>query len=221
MGIYDFLEKGGVMMIAIGLVSIVALTAFLERLYALSRNRILPSDLTRTLLKLVNEGNYSQAETACLKSDSSVSQIAYVAVKHRGQTRRVLKERTDEKGALEVARLERGVGVVGTMATIAPLLGLLGTVTGMIQVFKKIASETDPQIDVLAGGIWEALISTGAGLTVAIPCYVAYRYLLARVDQSALQLEETTIDLIDAMDNRTRMQAEANTAAASETEAGG
>ncbi len=190
---------------------LVAITVVLERLYGLARVRVLPPDFTRTLLKLINEGSHEQAETACLKSDSSISEIAFVALKHREKSRLDLKEVTNEKGQLEVARLERGVGVVGTMATIAPLLGLLGTVTGMIQVFRKISEESDPQIDVLAGGIWEALVSTGAGLTVAIPCYVAYRYLLSRVDRLGLQLEETTIDIIDALDS-SRVSPTANAA---------
>ncbi|MFT7622127.1 MAG: biopolymer transport protein ExbB [Myxococcota bacterium] len=200
MSFFDFLEKGGPLMFAVGTVSLVAVTVFLERLYGLARTRVMPPDFTRTLLKLLSQGEHTQAETACLQSDSAISSIAFVALKHRGKSRQDLKEVTNEKGALELSRLERGVGVVGTMATIAPLLGLLGTVTGMIQVFRKIAEETDPQIDVLAGGIWEALVSTGAGLTVAIPCYVAYRYLLARVDKIGNQLEETTIDIIDALD---------------------
>jgi len=201
MTLYDFLEKGGVLMLPIGLCSMVALAVFLERLWGLSHKRVNPSEFGRALLKLIMNRNYEGAETACLQSSSAIAQVAFVALKHRGRERSVIKESTDERGALEVARLERGVGVVGTMATIAPLMGLLGTVTGMIRVFQKIADEPDPQIDILAGGIWEALISTGAGLTVAIPCYVAYRYLLARVDRAALQMEETAIDIIDALDS--------------------
>ena len=199
MSFLDFFDKGGPLMYAVALASVVAITVFFERIWALSTRRVLPEPLVRTLLKLIREGAFDQAETACLKSQSAFAQIAFVALRHRGRPRTVLKEVTDEKGAAEVARLERGVGIVGTMATIAPLLGLLGTVTGMIQVFKKISQEADPQIDVLAGGIWEALVSTGAGLTVAIPCYVGYRFLLGRVDSAALQLEEATIEVVDAL----------------------
>ncbi len=202
MSFYDFLEKGGPWIILLGAIGAVALLVFLERvIMGLAKTRVLPPDFTRTLKNLITETKYDQAETACLNSGSSISQIAYTILKHRGKPRSLLKEVADEQGAIEVARLERGVSVVATMATIAPLLGLLGTVTGMIQVFMKIAEESDPQIDVLAGGIWEALISTGAGLCVAIPCYVAYRYLTGRVDLMALQLEETTIDIVDAMDH--------------------
>jgi biopolymer transport protein ExbB len=198
--LYEFLEKGSLLMIPIGLCSLVAITVFLERLVGLAQKRVNPEEFSRTLLKLVNEGQMEQAENLCLQSSASVAQVAFVALKHRGRERRVIKDATDERGALEVARLERGVGMVGTMATITPLLGLLGTVTGMIQVFQKIEGVQDPQIDLLAGGIWEALISTGAGLTVAIPCYLAYRYLLGRVDTSSHQMEETVIDVIDALD---------------------
>jgi biopolymer transport protein ExbB len=194
------MEKGSILMVPIGFCSLVAITVFLERIIGLAQKRVNPEDFSRKLLKLLNDDQFEQAETVCLQSSAAVSQIAFVALKHRGRDRKMIKDATDERGALEVARLERGVGLVGTMATIAPLLGLLGTVTGMIQVFQKIEGVQDPQIDLLAGGIWEALISTGAGLTVAIPCYVAYRYLLSRVDTAAHQMEETLIDVIDAID---------------------
>lgn len=186
-------------MIPMAVCLILGLLLFLERLYGLARSRVLPDDLVRSVLKLVNEGRFDQAEMLCLKSESAYSQIASAALKHGRAPRAHLKSVVEEKGALEVSRLERRIGVLGTLATIAPLLGLLGTVTGMIQVFQKIAEETDPQIDVLAGGIWEALVSTGAGLTIAIPFYVCYRYLLSVVDGLSVQLEENALDLIDAM----------------------
>ena len=186
-------------MIPMAVCLILGLLLFLERLYGLARSRVMPDDLVRSILKLVNEGRFDQAEMLCLKSESAYSQVARAALKHGRSPRSHLKAVIEEKGALEVARLERRIGVLGTLATIAPLLGLLGTVTGMIQVFQKIAEETDPQIDVLAGGIWEALVSTGAGLTIAIPFYVCYRYLLSVVDGLSVQLEENALDLIDAM----------------------
>ena len=199
MNIFDFLEKGGLLMVPMAVCLVLGLLLFLERLYGLARSRVLPDDLVRTVLKLVNEGRFDHAETLCLKSGSAYSQIAHAAIKQGRAPRAHLKSVVDEKGALEVARLEKRIGVIGTLATIAPLLGLLGTVTGMIQVFQKIAEQADPQIDVLAGGIWEALVSTGAGLTIAIPFYVCYRYLLSLVDGLSIQLEESALDLIDAM----------------------
>ena len=186
-------------MVPMAICLILGILLFLERLYGLARSRVLPDDLVRSILKLVNEGRFEQAEMLCLKSESAYSQIARAALKHGRAPRAHLKSVIEEKGALEVSRLERRIGVLGTLATIAPLLGLLGTVTGMIQVFQKIAEEADPQIDVLAGGIWEALVSTGAGLTIAIPFYVCYRYLLSLVDGLSVQLEENALDLIDAM----------------------
>ena len=210
MNIFDFLEKGGLLMIPMAICLVVGLLLFLERLYGLAKSRVLPMDLVRSVLKLVNEGRLDQAETLCLKSNTAYSQIALAALKRGRAPRNHLKAVVDEKGALEVARLEKRIGVIGTLATIAPLLGLLGTVTGMIQVFQKIAEQADPQIDVLAGGIWEALVSTGAGLTIAIPFYVCYRYLLSVVDGLAIQLEESSLDLIDAMSVDAEIPAEAS-----------
>lgn len=189
-------------MYPLGLCFLAATAMYFERLWALGSIRVRPAGFVQMLLRFIQSGDYEKAETACVQSQSTIAQIAFAALRHRNLTRSELKEVAEEKGALEVARLERGIGVVGTMASIAPLLGLLGTVTGMIQVFQKIAEETDPEIGVLAGGIWEALVSTGAGLTVAIPCYIAYRHLLSLVDKTALQLEETTIEIIDSLSER-------------------
>jgi len=200
-------ERGGMLMIPIGLCSLIVLTIFLERLWRLSTRHVAPAGFVRTILKLVRDRDLEQAETACLQSSTSFAQIAFVTIKNKHLPRTERKVLADERGSQEVTRLERRVGVVGVMATIAPLLGLLGTVTGMIQVFQKIEHVPDPDIGLLAGGIWEALITTGAGLTVAIPAYVMYRFLLSRVDQAALTLEEGTQDLLEAIDDETAVSA--------------
>jgi biopolymer transport protein ExbB len=193
-------ERGGPLMIAIGLCSLIVITVFFERLWRLSDRHVAPTDFVRKVLKLVRDGDYEQAETACLQSETSFAQVAFVTIKNKSLPHSDRKGIAEDRGSQEVTRLERRVGVVGVMATIAPLLGLLGTVTGMIQVFQKIEKVADPDIGLLAGGIWEALITTGAGLTVAIPAYVMYRYLLSRVDQASLTLEEHSNDLIEAID---------------------
>jgi|GEM_PF-361259 biopolymer transport protein ExbB len=191
--------RGGPLMIPIGLCSLIVLTVFFERLWRLSTRHVAPADFVRKVLKLARDGAYEQAETACLQSETSFAQVAFVTIKNKHLPHGDVKGIAEDRGSQEVTRLERRVGVVGVMATIAPLLGLLGTVTGMIQVFQKIEKVADPDIGLLAGGIWEALITTGAGLTVAIPAYVMYRYLLSRVDQASLTLEEHSNDLLEAI----------------------
>ncbi len=195
----DLFIKGGPLMVPILLCSIVALTIFLERLIALKPDRIFPPRLAETVLDLAKGGQFDAAVSLSRKQPSPLSALAVVALESRGTGRAGVKERMEEVGGIEVATLARYVGGLSTVATISPLLGLLGTVTGMVKVFQGVASVEDPQIGQLAGGIWEALLTTVAGLVVAIPAYLAYRYLEGRIDKIAGRLEEYGLRLLDEL----------------------
>ena len=200
MSMVELLEKGGVLMIPILAASAIALAIFLERLWTLRRRRVLPAGFLRAALALIKQRKFGEAESMCLENGSPFANVMTAALKHRGKRRDLIKETMEEAGELEIADLERFTNVVSTVATVAPLLGLLGTVTGMIKVFKDVANQPDPQINVLAGGIWEALITTAAGLTVAIPAYAMYRYLVARVDRYAHELAEQGLRVLELVD---------------------
>lgn len=204
MDLFDLFERGGPLMWAILACSIVGVVFFVERLFALGRSRILPLDTFRSLTKHLEAGDIARAEQLCRENQSMLSRIAESGLKHREQGRAVAKEAMEESGQVEVGRLESGVGVVSTVAAISPLLGLLGTVAGMIQVFRDVAATDNPDIGVLAGGIWQALITTGAGLTIAIPFYVAYRYLETRINRYGRELEEASLALLDHMTSAPR-----------------
>ena len=200
MSVYEFIQKGGLFLYPIGACFIVAITVFVVKLWSLGRIRVHPPELVRSLMSSLREERYEEAEAACVRSGTPAARIAYEAIKNRTRRREVLREIVTERGSAEVSRLERGTGVLSTVATIAPMLGLLGTVTGMMNVFMKIQEETDPEIGLLAGGIWEALITTGAGLIVAIPTYIFYRWLMTRIDRLADELEETGTDIVNVLD---------------------
>lgn len=199
MTLYELLEKGGALMYPILIASVVAIVTFIERLWSLQRRLVVPQGFVRALRNLVQRGELGTAETLCAENGSAFAIIAASGLRHRGAGRAGMKEAMEETGQLEASRLGRFVGLTGTVATISPLLGLLGTVTGMIKVFKDVAQQADPQINVLARGIWEALLTTGAGLTVAIPSYLGYRYLLSRVDLLATEMEEQALELLDVV----------------------
>jgi biopolymer transport protein ExbB len=196
---FETLMAGGPVMIPIGLASVVALAVFLERLWALRRDRVLPRAYTVELVDLLRAGRLDDARIHARKLDVAIARIARVAVDEAGQARVRLKERLEEVGRREAAELERGIPVVGTIASIAPLLGLLGTVGGMIRTFAVIQASGLGNVGNLAGGISEALITTFAGLCVGIPAVVANRYLLSRVDALLVDLEEVSLDLVDAL----------------------
>ncbi|NLN63097.1 MAG: MotA/TolQ/ExbB proton channel family protein [Myxococcales bacterium] len=198
----EFLTAGGPVMIPIALGSVIALTIFLERMWALRKERIIPDDLVPRVLKLVADNEFGKARDACLASNSPMGRILQTALEARNASREQIKAAVEEKGVLETARMEKFIEALGTTASLEPLLGLLGTVTGMIGVFKKVvASAATGAVDPsqLANGIWQALITTAAGLSVAIPAYVAYRYLVSKNLRRALEMEEAAGSLLDLL----------------------
>lgn len=197
----DYLLAGGPVMIPIGLSSIVAVATFLERLWSLRREAVLPQGFMVELDDLIKQRRWADALTACRKRDVAVARLFQVALDVRDQPRAVVKERLEEVGRREVAELERSIPVLGTIASITPLLGLLGTVGGMILTFEVIEAKGVNDVADLAGGISQALITTFAGLTVAIPAVVANRYLLARVDSLLVDLEEASLGLVQRLED--------------------
>ncbi|MEZ4318856.1 MAG: MotA/TolQ/ExbB proton channel family protein [Myxococcota bacterium] len=196
----ETLVAGGPVMIPIGLCSLVAVAVFLERLWALRRGRVVPASFCVELLELVKQGRVDDATTLCRKRDVAAGRVVEVALLGRDRTRSGIKERLEEVGRREAAELERFIPVLGTIASIAPLLGLLGTVLGMIITFQAIQSQGGmADVGALAGGISQALVTTFAGLCVGIPAVMANRFLLSRVDSLLLDLEEVSLGVIDAL----------------------
>lgn len=201
--IYEFLAKGGWLMVPILACSVLSLAFFLERLWSLQRTRVVPPQLTELALTLLEEGRFHEAEALCKSSSTPVAEILASGIRYAGADRALVKEAMEETGRREMFFMEKFTGALGAIATIAPLLGLLGTVTGMISVFQRVVTQsaaagaTDP--GTLAGGIWEALITTAAGLSVAIPAYLAYRYILSRVDKFGVELEEISLEALESL----------------------
>lgn len=186
-------------MMPIGLASIVALAAFIERLWSLRRERVVPRSFCVEIIELLRQNRYDDALTLCRKRDVAISRIFEVAIEARGDLRERIKERVEEVGRREAAELERYVPVVATVASIGPLLGLLGTVLGMIITFEAIEDGGMSQMQFVAGGIGQALITTFGGLVVAIPAVVGHRYLLSKVDGLVVDLEEIALGVVDLL----------------------
>jgi biopolymer transport protein ExbB len=193
----EFLIDGGPVMVPIGLAAIIALGVFLERLFALQRQRIVPQSFAVEVTELVNQKRLPDAVTLCRKSSTPISRIVEIALLGRGRSRSEIKERIEEIGRREAADLERYAQVIGTIASVAPLLGLLGTVWGMILTFQVIQDQGLGQIASLAGGISQALITTMAGLSAGIPALIAYRWVIGRADELVLEMEEVSLSVLD------------------------
>lgn len=199
---YDFVVKGGVLMIPIALCSIIALAIFLERLWSLRRSRVIPRDFLIEIEDLIRREKIPEAVTRCRKDNSSMANIIVAGIRNFGKRREIVKESIEEIGRREAATLERYINVVGTIAAISPLLGLLGTVVGMIKAFNVISIQGVGNPSSLAGGISEALITTAAGLVVAIPTFVLYRYLANKADALIVEMEEHSIRMVDLLKGR-------------------
>lgn len=196
MNITELFERGGPLMFAIATASVVGVTVFLERMWAFQRSKVLPLHLAERVTDFVRQDRLADARLVCSESRSSIASI-YGALLHNAQLPLpLLKEAAEEAGRQEAARLERFVGVLGTVASVAPLLGLLGTVTGMISVFQRVAETGVGSPLDMAAGIWEALVTTAFGLSVGIPALLMHRYALSRVDGWVLTLEEEALRMV-------------------------
>ena len=195
----DLLIAGGWVMPLIVACSVIALTITIERYFALDKGKIAPQHLLATVWRDLKQGELSAQKLKSLRDGSPLGAILSAGLANRGQGRDVMKESIQEAASHVVHDLEKYLNTLGTVAAIAPLLGLLGTVVGMIDVFNQITSVGTGDANALAGGISEALITTAAGLIVAIPALVMHRYFTGMIDTIVVELEREAIKLVDAL----------------------
>ena len=198
----EIVIAGGWVMVPIILCSVVAAAIILERLWTLQPKRVVPADLSRQVWEWVSGNQLNHQHLQELRASSPLGQILAASLASRQQDRATLKEIVEDTGRHVVHDLERYLNTLGTIAAVSPLLGLLGTVTGMIRTFSALMSGGTGDPASLAGGISEALITTEAGLMVAIPALIAYRYLRGRVDALVVQMEKEAIALVDALQRK-------------------
>jgi biopolymer transport protein ExbB len=178
---------------------VVAVAITLERLWTLQDRRVLPARVADHVWELVQHNQLDAKQIQQVQQSSPLGEVLAVGLAYRHAPRDVLKEAVEDTGRHVVHDLERYLSPLGTIAAISPLLGLLGTVSGMIRSFTAITTEGVANPAVLAGGISEALVATAAGLTVAIPSLIAYRYLRGRVDGLVVKIEKESIRFIEAL----------------------
>jgi biopolymer transport protein ExbB len=201
---WEIFQAGGALMWPIMLCSIVAAAITLERLWTLQDRRVLPPDLMQKVWKLVEANQINDKVILALEHNSPLGRLLAAGLQNRHRPREILMERLEDTGRHVVYELERYLTTLGTIAGVSPLLGLLGTVTGIIKAFNAInaGGAGDPRM--LSGGIAEALVATAAGLCVAIPSLIMYRYLRGRVERIVVEMEKNALRLVDAVDAAAR-----------------
>jgi biopolymer transport protein ExbB len=198
--VFDVISSGGWIMWPIIGSSILAAGIIVDRLIALRKQRILPRDLLPQVWRLYQDNQLDGNKVRSLRDASPLGAVLAAGLINRHHGREIMKEAITEAGRQEVYELERNLHALGTIAQISPLMGLLGTVLGMIKVFTAIVSKGVGDPEVLAGGISEALITTAAGICVAIPALIFYRYFQSRVDYLVLKMEEDALRLVEGIE---------------------
>jgi len=178
--------------------SAVAVAVFIERTLHYHRAQINSVEFLNGVRNVLKRDNVVEALAICDATPGPVPRLVKVAILNRDRGREGVREALEDAGFLEVPRLEEKLNILATVAQIAPLLGLLGTVLGMIQVFTKVEDAgLQAHIGQISGGVWQALICTAAGLAVAIPCYAGYNYLVGRVNAIVLDMEQISTEILN------------------------
>ena len=195
----EIIQAGGWLMLPIIACSIVAAAIIMERLWTFQQKRVLPQDLTAQAWQWVKADQLDPEHLQTLHQSSPLGQVLAAGLANRDTSREIAKESIEDTGRHVVHELERYLNPLGTIAVVSPLLGLLGTVIGMVKVFAAITANGVGNPGILAGGISEALITTAAGLTVAIPSLIGYRYLRGRVDSLVVHMEKEAMKFLEAL----------------------
>lgn len=200
MSLFEIMIKGGIMMIPIALCSIIALAILIERLVSLRKIRINARTFVLQVKNMLLRKQVTEAIMLCKQTPGPIAGITKAGLMKHARPREEIKDAIEGAAKTEVFYLERYLGVLGTLAAITPLIGFLGTVTGMIKAFMQIQSlGGNVDSSVLAGGIWEALITTAAGLSVGIPTLIVYNWLQAKVERHVFEMQESSNELLDML----------------------
>ncbi len=199
-GTFGFIAKGGILMIPIILCSVLALAIIIERFYSLHRAQINTHAFMARIREVLKRNKIMEAIQICEDTPGPIASILKAGILKYDKGKQEIKEAIDDAGRHEVPRLEKYFSILSTIIAVAPLLGFLGTVSGMIRAFMSIQEKggaVNPGD--LASGIWAALLTTAAGLSVAIPVLVVYNYLVSRVDGFVLDMEKSSTDLVEML----------------------
>ena len=187
----EIIQSGGWMMVPIIIASVLALAITVERFWTLRPGKIAPPDLLSQVWSWMKNKQLDSAKIRTLKDSSPLGNVLAAGL--------IMKESIEEVASHEIHEMERYLNALGTIAAVAPLMGLLGTVIGMIKVFAEIMAQGTGQANLLAGGISEALITTAAGLVIAIPALICHRMLQRRVDEIVVYMEQEALKLVDVL----------------------
>jgi biopolymer transport protein ExbB len=198
--LFDLLLKGGYVMIPLLLLSAAAIAIFVERVLTIKKSSKTPAGLLNQVKSLVADGKIDQAKMICAQNETPIAKMLEKGVSRIGSPLKNIEVSIENVGKVEIYRLEKNLSLLATISGAAPMIGFLGTVTGMIQAFIAIAQEegsVSPKL--LSEGIYEAMITTAVGLSVGIIAYLGYNYLVTQVQKVIHKMEYTSVEFIDLL----------------------
>lgn len=210
---WELVKAGGWPMVPLLLLGVLALAIVLERFWSLRRNEVLPPDLGQEVRNWAARGKLDASHIDSLRANSPLGALLAAALEARNRPRDQIRERIEDTGRHLVHRMGRFLNALGTIASAGPLLGLLGTVVGMIQMFLGILDHGVGDVGQLAGGIGKALVCTATGMMVAIPALMFHRYFRGLIDGYVIEMEQEASALLDALDGRPAVMAASKAAA--------
>jgi biopolymer transport protein ExbB len=192
----ELFHRAGIMMYPLTLASLIAVAFIIERSISLRKRKILIPEIISVVSNFSSVKDIDLARTICSRYDGPLSNVIKLGLENYNLPKIEIKEILEDQGRQEIRKLERGLGVLETIAAIAPLMGLLGTVLGMVEVFEVIKDQGIGQTAALSGGISQALLTTVTGLFIGIPVLIAYNYFTSKSENLILDIEKYTNDLV-------------------------
>lgn len=206
---FDIIVSGGWLMLPIIICSIITIAITIERFWTLNPSKIAPRNQLGQVWNWIQTNQMDSEKLKELRRSSPLGRILAAGLSNSRHGRDIMKDSIEEAASQVIHEMERFLTILGTVATISPLLGLLGTVFGMITVFNEIMLQGTGNASVLAGGISQALITTAAGLCVAIPAMISHRFFLRRMDTLVVTMEQESVKLVDALHSERKVDLKA------------
>ncbi|MFM2155655.1 MAG: hypothetical protein RL516_404 [Bacteroidota bacterium] len=196
----DMAAKGGPILIPIAILSVLAVYIFFERLFVIQKASKLDANFMNQIKQYVNAGNIDAARNLCRSTNNPSARMIEKGLMRLGKPVREIEAAIENTGKLEVYKLEKNLGFLGTIAGIAPMFGFLGTIFGVIKIFYQISLQNSLEIDTISGGLYVKMISSGTGLLVGMIAYAAYHYLVQLIDRVINKMEINAVDFIDLLE---------------------
>lgn len=204
MSLLDLIMKGGWVMIPIGIMSVLAVYLMIERFITISRASKVDNGFMANVKSMLLEGKTDAALSMCRSNNSPIARLLEKGIKRLGKPVKEIESAVENTGKLEIYKLEKNLAYLGIIAGIAPMFGFIGTISGVIRIFYNISLADNVSISLIAGGLYEKMITSAAGLLVGIIAHIGFHYLNAMIDRVSFQLESTTVEFIDLIQEPTK-----------------